>query len=279
MLKRSLLLLVVALPVASAQALDVEAGAMDVVKPLQGPGVSTLRVGGVCPENATLAVLSLAVERAPAWATAKLSPETVTVEACPGGRFQREATLSVIVTDLAPAFSPAPVVVRARLEGWGEPRGGTAGVDVTADYFSILQVDLGESVAEVAPGAVAEFPLRIENRGNGPTRVEVFASDATGHLSPAPVETFVLGSGPHGDATGRDLVLRVATEAERGLVNRVGVVNWVLRATHAERPELHGDESHVSVIVQTKSDIPAGALAPLALAVAALVARRLNAGR
>lgn len=258
------------------------------VAPLQGTGVTNVTVDAPCvaPGGAdpTRPMLDLWVAETPRWATVVLSPASIPAEAaqCQMGRLALRAQLIVAASDQAPAFAPAPIEVRATWRGSSPNVTGMGRVDVAAGYFSILDVQLAEAIKEVKPGEDAGFPLVVTNLGNARTRVVVTVENTTESLVPREVAPFVLQSRQQGEPViSASPTLTVGTRGDAGYNNQVGVVTYRITSHHADRPELAGDETSVSVLVTIKGlnpDAPVPGpgigLAALGIVAAAIVARR-----
>lgn len=269
------LVLLALLPLAQAQpTLDIATEELGVVAPLQDVGAARLFVVGACPENATTAVVTLQA-RAPAWASATLSPSSFTLDPvdCASGRHEREVLLSVQTRADAPAFEPAPIRLEARLEGWDGTLHADAALDVTVGYYSILDVQLAEAARIVRPGEFAEFRVGVVNHGNDASRVEVALVSAGPGLTVHLPDAFSIGTAAKGEVDRQEIVVRVETHAATGLVDRIGMVELRLAAANAERPALRGDDATVSLLVHEKTFVP-GAAPLLAVALALLARRR-----
>lgn len=255
------------------------------VPPLQSPVTTTFRTSLSCllaTETGVAPVIYTLIE-APKWATVVISPATDAAEAteCEEGRLHLEGTITVTANDQAPAFVVLPIVIEARAEARPTPQSGRGTVNLSAGYFSILDVQLEEAQVVVPPGASHDFAVRVTNFGNADTRVEAFLLEAAEGLQVAIPPPVVLQSKQAGGAQiAQDLVFRVTTDAGGGLVNRVGNVNVEIRSSAASDPSLVGDGSTVSFLVTTRTgakenssddrSLPLGwALVPAALAIAA----------
>lgn len=289
-----LLAALVLLPQAAAQLPDVqlvELRAEDPppVLPLQGAVVAnmTVRVSCALVEGQGGVAIAYEVTAAPAWATVVVSPasDVADVRNCDGGYVTRDAILTLTASDMAPAFRPSPVEVRATAGPEGRKQTANATINLTAEYFSILDVQLAESSRIVAPGGEVAFAVSLANLGNAQTRVRVEVENATEDLTVHPVDAVLLESKQQGGMrnTG-ELSVRVTSDAGGLYVNRVGTATLRLFAEHAGEPPRQGDSTTISFIVTTKSgaggeggnDSPLGPV--VALAALALVASFLRGG-
>lgn len=250
------------------------------VRPLQGPVTAnvTLRVSCALAADPPGAPVAYKVESAPPWATTTLSPATDVVDpaSCEGGYATRTAVLGLAASDQAPAFRATPVRVSATVGSSGRQQTATAEANVTADYFSILDVVAVETSKSVAPGAEVAFPVRLTNLGNARTRVHVELENATEGIAVARIGPLELGSKQQGDLdTTAEATVRVRAHDADGIVNRADAFTLLIRAEHAMEPARQGDTARLSFVVTTRN-APGPGLALLAagLAVAAYAIRR-----
>lgn len=291
---RGLLLLMVlgVLPFAAAQApvelVTVEVAPFDEpVKPLQGTQTTeaTVRVSCALAEPPASIVVTYNVPEAPAWATVLVSPSSDTAgpERCQTGYVTFIATLTVQANDQAPADVPAPIVLEARAGSGGAEHVERGEVNLTATWFSILDVQVVEAVAVVAPGATHAFPLKIANFGNGDTDVTITETERGEGITVRVPDTFRLGSKQQGsNDVSREVSIEVAADDARGFVNRVAVASLLVTSAYAADASQVGDDATVSLLVtvrsgafETAANIPApGPLLALLSAAALLRAFR-----
>lgn len=284
-----LVLVALAVPLAAAQApltapevplVELSIGPSEApLRPLQDVQTlpMTARVSCALLDDKGQVPVSYKVEGQPRWATVVVSPTEDVKEpaACQEGWATFEAQLTVSASDQAPAFRAAPVNVSATAGS----ETGRAQVNVTASYFSIVDVQLQETSKATAPGTEAVFPLKLINFGNDRTRVSFEVVETSGGLHATAPEPLVLDSKQQGaPLVAADVELRVQAPEGSGYMNQVGTVTYRLTSASEERPDLAGDSSTVTVLVTTKG-LATPAPAPVAwVAVAALagvVARRL----
>lgn len=257
------------------------------VAPLKGIQETKVVVDAPCAvpgTDPTRARLDLWLTDAPAWSTVVLSPTTFELDpmACQGGRLVREATLSATASDQAPAFKPAAFKVHAAWVGATPNLTAEDDVEVSASYFSVLDVQLAQAIQTVKPGGRATFPVKVTNLGNAETTVVFELESAPEGLSPQVPPPVVLQSKQAGgSAITAEVPLEIDAPAGGGFVNQAGSVTYRVRAHHAADESLAGDATTLSLLVTVKGfDAPSpGPLPVLALAaVAALVvARRARA--
>ncbi len=242
----------------------------------------TLDVPCVAPgSDPTSSKVDVKVDQFPAWATATVSPTEFPLDpmTCRAGRITFEGTLTVAANDQAPAFTPTPLTIAATLANANPPIRGEGTVAVTAGYFSVLDIQLAETIKTTAPDTDVEFPLTLTNLGNGKTRVTFeiveIGNTLTGQ-APSPIELQSKQQG--GTQTSATVLLQLHTRAAKGYANEVSVANYRITSALAEDPTMKGDEAMVSVLVTTKGlGTPGPGLALLTLAAAAAVTLRRRA--
>lgn len=280
MLRVALALLLALAPFASAQPsaveMAVEAAPFSArLAPLQGVQTTNVEAHVPCALlRAETSTLRFWAEEAPGWTDGLVfAPAEVALalSECPIGGFDVASVLAARATAEAPAFSPAPIAVRASLEGGGFNTTGGTETSVEADYFAILEAHLAEAIKVAPPATDVRYPLEVRNLGNGPSRVTVRLLDASEGWSvvvPPAVELAPKAS------TTLDLVLR--TPEGSGFMNEVGVANFLVRLDDVAGNATAADETTISVLATAKGAAvpgPAPALVLLVLAVFALSRR------
>lgn len=259
------LLVLLAVPSAVAQGevvppfLEVRVDPLDEpVRPLSEVRETTLTTRASCllSGDAQRVSLRYGIADAPAWVTAVVTPASDVVDArgCDGGYVTAEAAVRLTVDADAPAFTPMPVrlVVTAGPPEREEQAETT--LNVSADYFSILEVHAEEPIRVALPDSLVEVPVTVANFGNDRTRVQIELIKADTGLSVELPQVPLLGSRQHGDAeTAATVDVGIRTADANGFINEVGVVLLRLRAVHAEDPSLPGDDTMLSLLVTTKS--------------------------
>ncbi|GEM_PF-5535137 len=279
-------------PIAAAQlapavqmSVDPLPDAAPLLRPVEAPfhvDVSCV-LAGVGPQPTGV---SVRVTQAPAWATVIVAPTSFVIDAttCNGGTASVKGALNVTALDTAPAWKPGAIALEATVAGMAGDQKGAAGTNLTAKFFSVLDVGVDEAVATVAPGATHAFHLALENKGNDRTRVSVQRVDGPEWLRLEPVPDVILESAQQGGSpTSRDVVLNVTALGGSALTNRVGNVDLRIVSQEERSPPAPGDTSSVSLVVTERGQAlhPAPGASPLtALAAVALVAlvRRARRG-
>lgn len=258
-----ILALVGLFPVALAQAplalVTVDLAPFDApVRPLQGAQTTeaTVRVSCALAEAPGNLRVRHAIVDAPPWATVVVSPseDVAGPERCQMGYATFVAVVAVNVSDQAPADVPRTLTLESRA-GSGEG-GGIArdSVDVTASWFSILDVQLPEAIAVVPPGGSHAFPVKLTNFGNGATDVTIRVGDVSEGISVRVPDPVRLGSKQQGvNDISQDVDLVVVADEASGFVNRVAVANLALTSTYASDGTQVGDESTVSLLVTVRT--------------------------
>lgn len=262
----------------------------DAVKPLQGPltfsGTTTF-TGDTGAYTSIIGVpITYTVTKQPAWATVLVSPATdvIPVPSTPNPTFTGSRPFTVIVTasEQAPAFTADQIEITATsgAGAGGKSTSGKNAVPIVAGYFSIIDVQLAESIKVERPQTPVVFPVKVTNLGNANTKVTFAVADKTENLQvPVPNPVTLQSRQAGGQAISADIPLTVQTPYKNGYMNEVGLVNYKLTSAYALDPKIKGDESSVSVIVTTKGFYVPGP-SPLLfvglVAVAALALRRFK---
>lgn len=235
------------------------------VKPLQSPVTTTMTTRASCllAESALAQiVVTYSVVERPDWAAVLVSPanDAVSAQSCSGGYVTFETSLTVTANEQAPAFAPAAIVVEV-VAGTDERQQTERGeVALTAAYFPILDVQLLESQAVVAPGGTHDFRVKVVNLGNAQTRVEATLISATEGIIVGLPSATTLGSRQAGASTHtQEIVFSAHTEARGGFVNEVGTIVARLVGSYALDPAEGSDEAVVSFLVTVRSGAAAAA--------------------
>lgn len=260
----------------------------DPVKPLQGPltfsGSVTFQgdTGGYT--NVIGVPITYTVTKQPAWATVLVSPATdvIPVPTTPGPTFSGSRPFTVIVTasENAPAFTADQVEITATTTpgAGGKAASGKNAVPIVAGYFSIIDVQLAETIKVERPQTPVVFPVKVTNLGNANTKVTFAVQDKTENLQvPIPNPVTLQSRQAGGQQISTDVPLTIQTPYKNGYMNEVGLVNYKLTSAYALDPKIKGDESSVSVIVTTRGFYvpgPSPLLLVGLLGVAAVLLRR-----
>lgn len=254
----------------------------DMVRPLQSPVSTTMhaRVSCALADGIRGVPVQYQFVEAPAWATVVSSPasDVLATESCEGGWLIAESMLIVTVSDQAPGFVPTPIVVELVAGPSGREERRSASVNVTASYFSIVDVQVPESIVTMAPGSERALDVVLTNFGNGDTRIEIVVERASPEITVTAPDPFVLESKQAGgNDISRTVAFRVQAAPADGLVNRVATFDARVHSAYAKDDSFVGDASTVSFVVTVQSpllrdrQVPAMNEPWLALVVAALL--------
>lgn len=234
------------------------------VKPLQAPlafsGTTTFTGDPGQMQNFIGVPISYTVTKQPAWATVVVSPASDVVQLSqPGatGTVSGTRPFQVIVTasDQAPAFQADQIeitVTQGRVTA-GTPAVSKNAVPITASYFSIIDVQLGEAIKVERPQTPVQFPVKVTNLGNANTKVNFEVIEKTESLqAPLPNPVTLQSKQAGGNQISADIPLTVQTPYKNGYMNEVGVVNYKLTSAYALDPKIKGDDSTVSVLITTR---------------------------
>ena len=235
------------------------------VKPLQAPISFTGTVTLIADSSAYSGIIGVpvayTVTKQPAWANVLVSPSTDIFPvgtSTPSQNFQssRPITVTVTASDAAPAFQADQIEITATTTSTpgGKAVSGKGNVPITADYFSIIDVQLAEAIKVERPQSVVSFPVKISNYGNANTKVTFTIGDGTSQNLQVPVPNPVTLQSKQagGNQISADIPLNIQTPYKNGYMNEVGIVNYKITSAYALDPKIKGDESSVSVLVTTR---------------------------
>lgn len=294
---RLLLALILLAPLALAQPdvidwIDAEiAPFADLVVPLQGPQQTTMvtRVSCALGDPVVGTPITYTVVDPPAWLSATISPasDVAPVGLCADGYSEaRSAEIIVTASDQAPAFAPILLVVEIAVGTGERAQKERVSVNVSASYYSVLDVQVPEALATIPPGGSHDFQIPVVNFGNAPTRVEAVVAQRGDGIVVSLPPPLVLGSRQQGasDIAGT-IVIGVSAPEDGGFVNRAETVNINVSSSYANDDSYGGDSSTISFLVTVRSGAAAAAenapvaspglpLLLAALALAAVLSRR-----
>ena len=233
------------------------------VKPLQTPltfSGSTSFTGDPGQFSNIVGIpITYTVSKSPAWASVVVSPasDVIPVPTTPGATITATRPFQVIVTatEQAPAFTADQIEITVNQAATTGMTGASAknAVPVTADYFSIIDVQLAESIKVERPQTAVVFPLKISNFGNANTKVQFeVTSQAEGFQVVVPNPYTLQSKQAGGNQISADVPLQIQTPYKNGYMNEVGVVNYKLTSSYALNPKIIGDSSSVSVLITTR---------------------------
>ena len=262
------------------------------VKPLQSPLTFTGTVTFISDYSAITGIIGVPVQytvsKQPSWATVLVNPASDVFPVGPPSGTQtqyqgsRPITITVTATDQAPAFQADQIEITATTSAGAPntPKTGKGTATITADYFSIIDVQLPEAIKVERPQTSTAFPVKISNYGNANTKVTfevVQVGDGIQYTLPVPLTLQSKQAG--GNQISADVPLSIQTPYKNGYMNEVGTINYKLTSAYALDPKLKGDESTVSVLLTTRGFYVPGPSPILFLGligVVALVLRRFR---
>lgn len=221
-----------------------------------------------CALAGEAATLHLAVARAPAWLAAVPSPEAVALASrdCPGDAFMAEGTVEIVLSPRAPARAPEAIRLTATLEG-GEASAAThAERPIVVSFVPQLDLRVPTPTKLGEPQAVLEFPVEIENRGNGNTKVSFQIDEPTGGFrAPVPQPVTLEGAPWNGTPKKVTLPFTVTTPFQNGPNHGATLVTVRWTAKHALDPDLATAVGTFSFTARVEGNYLPGPAAPLAL--------------
>lgn len=260
------------------------------IKPLQSgvtiQGTVKAIVEQTVQSSITGVQVTYTVTNQPSWATVTFSPSTdILTFPPPSGasgtaEASRQFTITVYASGDAPAFTPAPLEITAVTSSTTsvDTASGKGLASIEADYFSLLDVALGERIRIERPQVAANFPLTITNLGNANTRVSFELVEATNGLQVPPPSSQVLQSKQAGGTQNSATIpITVQTPYKNGYMNQPGTVTMKILSSYALDPKKKGPDEQVSILLTTKGFYVPGLEIPLLiglLGVSAVVLRR-----
>ncbi len=159
------------------------------VRPVSGSASAVVTVAVSCHltyDPVEPLAVALTIVSGPEWAVATVSPASLAFPApaspadcAPGENVEQTATLTVSVTSAAPAFAPGSIAVRATAAARTGDVTADGTADVEASFVAAIDLNADEPVRRGERGAPEEFRVRVENRGNGNSRVTARVREAT----------------------------------------------------------------------------------------------------
>lgn len=265
-----LLVVLVLLPAASAQLgedLTVSAAEARPLKPGQDIGTLALTATVSCRFMAITGIeIVFEVVSKPTWAEAIVSPSSLMIEGdrCLEGQTHVTGTAAVtyVVSRDAPANAPAPVDIRATVEGNAHEAEATTTFDVEALWFGQLDVVVLDAIKETEAGQTTEHRFTVTNAGNGPVSVSVERTSAPEGVVVRLPAAVLVGSKAQGAANVAELVVRVETPPTPGLAHSIQLRVVGAHPTDASQAK---SEHPVSLLVETTgAEVPEAKTVPLA---------------
>jgi hypothetical protein len=235
------------------------------VKPLQDQisFTGTVEVSNDASTFTNIAGLpvSYKVTKNPPWASVTVSPgsDVIILDAPSSGTVKGKRTFTVTVTasDLAPAFQADTIEITATVNA-PAPAGAknaAQSVQIQADYFSILDVQLTQSIQQDRPQATVTFPIKVTNLGNGATKVNFAVPEggkSEGLVVIPPNAVTLQSKQAGGSAISAEVPLQIQLPHKNGYMNQAGAVTLEITSNYALDGKLVGDKTQVNVLVTTK---------------------------
>lgn len=258
----------------------------ELVVPLQGPKSTTMttRVSCLFGEPIVGIPITYLIVEQPSWSSVMIDPVSAVApmgQCAEGYAEAQEAQISVAATDQAPGFAPTPLVVEITAGTGEREQKERVSVNVSASFFSVLDVQAAEAIVVIPPGASHDFNVVVTNFGNARTKVEAAVIDHSNTITVTVPPPLVLGSRQHGDSDILGTLSIRATSTEQGrFVNSVAVANVRINSYYAEDDAYVGDSTNIAFLVTVRSGAAAAAekspvdsiALPLVLAALAIVA-------
>ena len=242
---------------------DVDA-AMDPVLPLEMVKdisvIISLRVTGYFAEEllhhyeGTNLFIDIDVNETPEWCTASILPRKLIIPASANWS-TNNATLSVMITEDAPAFSEELIKVKVKVKGMSTIQGGEFFQDIRfiPGYLPVLRLNVPESSCKlVGPDDVANFDIEIENLGNAMTEVTCRIIDVPDGWTASIDSSATIGSRTSGDNTKRTLQLSVKPPHGFGHHEEREIIEVSITPSYFGNSSLTGEEHLLYFVVQSR---------------------------
>lgn len=147
------------------------------------------------------AIVDLEVSSDMDWATATITPNTVSPEIKADGYSEANANILVKVNENAPAMWSGKLKVTAHVKelvSFGakiKESTFTGNIPFTPDYLPVISVKPQETFKEISPGETANFDIELDNLGNAKTEVTLRIINLPEGWSPNIASSITLGAG------------------------------------------------------------------------------------
>ncbi len=243
------------------------------IRPLGTPGEwqceVTVQFPSQAGDPANFFTVNLQDANSPSWANVIIAPASVIIQYQPGSSVTEEFSVSVALTQNAPAFEATKVTIDGT-PGGGSPQGlsiSPTQLTVTPGYFNLYNVRLEQKIGQGGPQDSVQYPIVIDNFSNGDTRFE-FAllnpDNLPSGFQPVVPEPLVLNSrATGGEQTSGNVQFEVYTPFQNGYVNEIGSIQLSVDSMYAADTNIKGASSQISTLTQARGFYVPGPAAPL----------------
>ena len=241
-----------------------EKTAMDPVLPLDMvkniPITMSIRVTGYFAEEllhyyeGNNLFIDVEVNETPEWCTASILPRKLIIPASANWSTSN-ATLDVMLSHDAPAFSVGLVKVKVKVGKLGSIQGGEFFQDIQfiPGYLPVLRLDVPDSTCElVGPDKVANFDIEIENLGNAITDVTCRTINVPDGWAASIVSSATIGSRASSGSTKRTLRLTVKPPYGFGYHEDREIIAVSITPSCFENSSLIGEEHLLYFVVHSR---------------------------
>ena len=201
--------------------------------------------------------IELKIVEKPNYCTASISNPLVNIPV--GGEEPFRSILTATVTENAPAFQQAVVrisatskIQRGILFNIAEE---TTEFDISFDigYWSVVAYEMPNgTLAEIGPSDIVDFPIYIENLGNGPTNVDIELLDYSEKEWDVNITSSVqLGSGVNDYENNREQVhLKIKPKNSKNWNNKIETFGVRFSPSYQGKPEFQGQQEIINFNVK-----------------------------
>lgn len=239
------------------------------IRPLSTPAVIPVEITYTYqPQSQALLAtqINLEVVDRPSWAIATISPETVFAPIQQGGTGTDSSRQSTVSTTLvvqttadAPAFQQGNIRIQANAQ---QNQGlaassGTTTVPIVADFFSILDAGIPQTVRIARPQESIDVPITITNLGNADTTVFINRQGenpqpGAGVLFTSPSPRTVPSKQQGSQDNTLDVPVSLQAPYQNGYINQPGVLNLQITSNYALDTQEQGMTTQVAMLITTK---------------------------
>ena len=140
------------------------------------------------PNRKTPTMINLSIIDAPSWCTATLEEDSFTIPIgsfFKGNMVNETTTLSVAVSDNAPAFSEKQITIQAVAATNGNVQGSeaTVTISISAAYVPSVETSVSNTTLSMKPGESKKIAVNVKNNGNANIRAQLSAENVNDSLT------------------------------------------------------------------------------------------------
>jgi hypothetical protein len=191
--------------------------------------------------------IELSIVNTPEWCDASLSNPLAQLSF--DNTEPYESSLTVTVTEEAPAFTQGVVTIKAKsqdISGFFFKRVNAAeaefDVSFIIGYWPVLSLELKDSFWKIPPVKQKEIPITLKNIGNGPTKVNIYIEEIPKKWDITYPKSVSLGSAVFGgDSVTKEILIKV--RPPKYFKNET--INVTITHHYIGRPDLEGQPTNI----------------------------------